>query len=134
MNGRDTLLLACGTAETRSDLRSIFQESFNLLETDNSQQTMLLLKQNHDCIAAVLLDITASEKINASLLEKIRDIPKMDQIPILIIAGEKIRNWYPALLIWGPQTWSFPITTPLFCCSGWKISCGFTAINGIWKS
>ena len=89
MNGRDTLLLACGTAETRSDLRSIFQESFNLLETDNSQQTMLLLKQNHDCIAAVLLDIAASEKINASLLEKIRDIPKMDQIPVLIIAGEK---------------------------------------------
>ena len=51
---RDTLLLACGTAASRNALRTIFEDSFHILEAGNGAQTMLFLKQNQRCIAAVL--------------------------------------------------------------------------------
>ena len=61
MNKHDTLLIACGTTESRKILRENLGENYNLLEAGNARQTMLLLEQNRSCIAAVILDITAKK-------------------------------------------------------------------------
>ncbi|MBQ7085148.1 MAG: HD domain-containing protein, partial [Anaerotignum sp.] len=86
MNVRDTLLLACGSAESRSDLRSVFEDSFNLLEADNTHQAALLLEQNYSCIAVILLNTTISEKIDLSMCEKIKTISDLEEIPIVVLA------------------------------------------------
>ena len=64
MNKHDTLLLSCGSVNNRKILRSILEEKFNLLESTNLSQTVKLLEQNINCIAAVLLDITDVDTIN----------------------------------------------------------------------
>ena len=86
MNVRDTLLLACGSAENRSDLRSVFEDSFNLLEADNTHQAAMLLEQNYSCIAVILLNTTISEKIDLSMCEKIKTISDLEEIPIVVLA------------------------------------------------
>ena len=58
MERYDTLLISSCSAENRAHLRHVMGEGFNLLEAVNVKQTMLLLKQNSTCIAALLLDIT----------------------------------------------------------------------------
>ena len=85
---RDTLLLACGTATTRGALRSIFEDSFNILETDNSQQTMLFLDQNQRCIAAVLLDVTQKKQGCTSVLIEMDRLSMLEDIPVIMIADE----------------------------------------------
>ena len=55
MERHDTLLITSSSAENRAHLRDVLGEGFNLLEADNARQTLLLLKQNSSCIAALLL-------------------------------------------------------------------------------
>ncbi len=85
MNKHDTLLIACGTAESRKTLRGILGENYNLLEAGNAQQTLLLLDQNRSCIASVLLVVTGAEaQQEASALHK--DMTAyLDRIPIIVI-------------------------------------------------
>ena len=80
----DTLLLACGTPASRSALRAIFEEKFNLLEADNTHQTLMLLEQNHPCIAAVLIDQTVPEKTNPDILSKIEAFSLREEIPTIV--------------------------------------------------
>lgn len=82
----DTLLLACGSVESRSALRTVFSDSYNLLEADNSQQTVLLLQQNIHCIASVLLDLTVPEKIDSAVMGSPKLIELMKRVPVIIIA------------------------------------------------
>lgn len=88
MNVRDTLLLACGSLESRTILREIFEDSFNLLESANSQQTSMLLKQNHLCIAAVLLDTTDPAVLDLDILAKLKDYEPIHEIPFIIMIKE----------------------------------------------
>ena len=64
MDKRDTLLLTCGTTESRGTMRELMADSFNLLEADNTYQAVQLLEQNSGCVAAMLVDVTAPEKID----------------------------------------------------------------------
>lgn len=88
MDSRDTLLLACGTSENRKALRSIFKDSFNLLEANNIQQTKLFLEQNHACIAAILLDISISSEICAASPKDICKAAAQREIPVVIITDD----------------------------------------------
>lgn len=85
---RDTLLLACGSQESRAMLSSIFQENYNLLEGENSKQSLLLLNQNIHCIAAVLLDLTVPDKGGHTLLEELTGDRQLSEVPILVILNE----------------------------------------------
>jgi len=80
----DTLLLACGTAANRSAIRSLFEDNFNLLEAENVHQAFMLLRQNHSCIAAILLDHTVSEKLDPLVLNNIEALSSSEEIPIIV--------------------------------------------------
>lgn len=88
---RDTLLLACGSAESRAELRPIFEESYNLLEAETGKQAMLLLEQNLHCIAALLLDLTVSSKGGHALLRDVTSDLRLSEVPLLVILGEGSR-------------------------------------------
>jgi len=88
MDKHDTLLLACGTTENRKMLCSILDEHYNLLEAANTQQTLLLLQQNINCIAAVLLDITVPKLINTELLQNSFVSGLLERVPVIIITPD----------------------------------------------
>ncbi len=88
---RDTLLLACGSAANRAELRPIFEENYNLLEAETGKQALLLLEQNLHCIAAVLLDLTVSNKGGHTLLKEVTADNALSEVPLLVILGETSR-------------------------------------------
>ena len=88
MNVRDTLLLACGSAESRSELHTIFEENYNMLEADNTHQAALLLEQNHSCISVILLDTTISEKIDPAMRKRIETLAITEEIPIIVLVPD----------------------------------------------
>ena len=92
MDRHDTLLISCAVPENRKLLRSILKERYNLLEAANFQQTLLLLNQNADCIAALIMDITVPEMIDREMLERPEIQKQMEQIPVIIISPEDSAN------------------------------------------
>jgi len=86
MDKHDTLLLVCSSTEDRAHLGNILRDNYNLLEACNSQQMMLLLRQNKDCIAAVVSDMEIWEILTAENPEQTCDADFMAQIPVIIIS------------------------------------------------
>ena len=86
MDRHDTLLIASGSSENRKILRDVLSERYNLLEAGSVRQAILLLKQNIDCIAAALLDITDPEQMNRPLLEKPENHALLEKVPVILIA------------------------------------------------
>ncbi len=88
MQRRDTLLLACGTAEDRGTLRSIFEDSYNILEADNGSKMWLLLEQNHPRIAGVMLNVSLLEKPACGMRLPSGDRRRWCQIPAIVITEQ----------------------------------------------
>lgn len=79
MDKHDTLLISCADPQNRKLLRSALQERFNLLEAKNTAQTLLLLQQNQECVAAVVMDISHPEALD-------RELP--GRVPVIVVAPE----------------------------------------------
>jgi len=88
MDKHDTLLIACGTPDNRRHLRSVLQERYHLLEADNTQQMLLLLRQNIDCIAALVLDVTVPEKLDRTFVEQEETKRILDRVPTILVSRE----------------------------------------------
>lgn len=88
MNKHDTLLIACGTKESRKLLRDIFSENYNLLEAGNVRQAMLLLEQNKRCIASVLLDISSEDARKEAAVQRDELVAAMERFPVIVITGD----------------------------------------------
>lgn len=88
MNKHDTLLIVSKTPGNRKQLRTVLRERYHLMEAASIPQTLLLIEQNADCIAAILLDITAQESGNINLagLPTIRK--QMEKVPIIVISPD----------------------------------------------
>lgn len=88
MDKHDTLLIACGESENRRHLREVLEERYNLLEATNFQQAVLLLRQNVECVAAVVTDITIRKKLVQEMQEN-QDVSEfLEQFPVIIMSGE----------------------------------------------
>ena len=86
MDRHDTLLIASTSQENRKILRDALSERYNLLEAGSVRQAILLLKQNKECIAAALLDITDPEQMNRPLLEKPENQALLEKVPVILVA------------------------------------------------
>lgn len=80
---KDTILLV-GGADERMALRGIFGDSYDTLEAESLQQAMMLLEQNHACIACVLVDIPRPEKAAAEALARACLHGTAEEIPLAI--------------------------------------------------
>lgn len=89
MDKHDTLLLACGTQENRSHLRGVLGQRYNLLEAGNAQQTLLLLRQNLHCIAALVLDISDPTALDVKHLVRPEYEDLLHRVPTIIIAPKE---------------------------------------------
>lgn len=82
---KDTLLLVGSAESDRSALHDIFEATFNLLEAENAAQGILLLQQNHSCIAAVLTDIPLSEEGGLRALVEACKPGTEEEIPVICL-------------------------------------------------
>ncbi len=89
MDKHDTLLIVSSDAENRRLLRQVLENRFHLLEACNSQQTMLLLRQNISCIAAVLLDISLENVRQEDLLTRQESLEILSQTAIIAMCREE---------------------------------------------
>ena len=87
MDKHDTILLACGTAEDRRQIRGVLQEHYHLLEADSIRQMMMLLEQNVDCIAALVLMVTVPEKVETAFLEDSRVAALLEKVPTIVMGA-----------------------------------------------
>jgi len=82
---KDTLLLVGDSSSDRVELRSIFEDSYNLLEAESIPQARMLLNQNINCIAAVLADVPLSDEddIRALVTDSTADVRQA--VPVVLI-------------------------------------------------
>lgn len=82
----DTLLICSPIKEHRQNLREIFGGAFHLLESSSINQMLLLLRQNLDCIASLLLDITDLGQIDVANLYLKENTDSLSSVPIIILS------------------------------------------------
>ena len=82
----DTLLICSSLREHRREIRSVFADSFNLLESGDVRQFTLLLNQNISCIAAVLLDVSDWKQSDSDWLESQQNHMDLRKVPVIILS------------------------------------------------
>ena len=88
MERHDTLLIASGSPENRAHLRDVLGGGYNVLEAVNIKQTLLLLKQNSSCIAALLLDITQMSDNEKKQLQNREQVALLSAAPIIVFTED----------------------------------------------
>ena len=86
MTKHDTLLLCSASRENRQELRRVFAHAYHLLEAADPRQLMLLLKQNRDCIAAVLLDINGMEREDRNWIGLEENCGNLSRVPVIVLS------------------------------------------------
>ena len=82
----DTLLICSGIRENRQAVRHVFSDTFNLLEAVDANQLTLLLNQNMDCTAAVLLDITSWNPEDLEWIQQEENRNYLSQVPVIVLS------------------------------------------------
>lgn len=88
MDRRDTILVADDVEINRAVLRSIFEQDFNVLEAENGEQTLFLMRQYRVSIAVVLLDLRMPVKDGYQVMEERLLDPALSELPVAVITAE----------------------------------------------
>lgn len=88
MINRETILIADDAEINRALLRNLFESTYNILEAENGEQALVLLREYSDTIAAVLLDLIMPEKNGYELLETMRAEERLCHVPVIVITAE----------------------------------------------
>lgn len=85
---RDTLLIVDDMEINRTILRTLFESEYNLLEAENGEQALLLIRQYHASLAAILLDLLMPVKNGYQVMEELSHNGLMSNIPIIVITAQ----------------------------------------------
>ncbi|MDE7416704.1 MAG: response regulator [Lachnospiraceae bacterium] len=72
----------------RELLREILETDYIVEAVENGEQALQVLQDQHDGIAALLLDLQMPKADGFTVIAKMRETGWMDRIPVLIISGE----------------------------------------------
>lgn len=85
---RDTLLIVDDMELNRAILRNLFEHDYNILEAENGEQAMLLVKQYHDSLSAMLLDLIMPLKDGYQVMKEMNEYGYMNSVPVVIITSD----------------------------------------------
>lgn len=88
MSTQETILIADDAEINRTILRSLFKGEYNLLEAENGEQALMLLRQYKESITAVLLDLVMPEKNGYQVLEAMQAGNLLYHIPVIVITAD----------------------------------------------
>ena len=89
MERHDTLLFVSTQPELRMAYRGILDGHYNLLEAGNIRQAKVLLEQNYQCIAAVMLDVSEQDRISLEDFGEWSTSEVLEQMPVIIITANE---------------------------------------------
>lgn len=92
MQTQNTLLIAAAAEESRRQLREIFQDSFQLLESQSTDQIQLILSDNPGLVSAVILDAGKESHFSGDGMAIALQAAAAQEIPVMVILDEKDRN------------------------------------------
>ncbi|MBC8571362.1 diguanylate cyclase domain-containing protein [Zongyangia hominis] len=88
MKKRDTILIVDDMEINRAILGGLFQDEYKLMEAENGEQALLLLKEYHSSIAIVLLDLVMPVKSGYQVMEELGGSPLLDEVPVAVITAD----------------------------------------------
>lgn len=88
MEKSETILIADDEEMNRDILRALFQGEYNLLEAENGEQAILLLKQHRESATMVLLDLLMPVKNGYEVLAWMRKERLTYHIPVIVISAD----------------------------------------------
>ncbi len=72
----------------RALLCHILEDEYETLEAEDGDVAMELLKEEHDTISAVILDLLMPKMNGLEVLEQMQSIPELAQIPVIVATGQ----------------------------------------------
>lgn len=92
MQTQNTLLIAASTEESRRQLREIFQDSFQILESQSTDQIQLILSDNPGLVSAVILDAGKESLFSGDGMAFALHAAAAQEIPVMVILDDKDSN------------------------------------------
>lgn len=96
MAKHETILIADDSEINRAILRGLFDQEYNVLEAENGNQALMLLKQYQDTISVVLLDLIMPGLDGYGVLKEMQRAELLYDSPVVVItaddsAGNRVR-------------------------------------------
>ena len=105
--GRKQILVVEDNELNREILCAILKESYQVLQAENGQAALALLRRQGEEISLILLDVVMPKMDGYTLLDILRGDPVLSSIPVIVTAVRRTRWWlFPTV----PRT-SYPSPT-----------------------
>lgn len=88
MNKRDTILIVDDGEVNRAILRTVFEKDYRVMEAENGEQAMVLIKNHHRQIACILLDLMMPIKDGFQVMRELSAQGLLVEVPVVIITAE----------------------------------------------
>ena len=85
---RNTLLIVDDMEVNRTILRSLFKQEYNIMEAENGEQGLMMLRKYKNKIAAILLDIVMPVKNGHEVMVEMADDNLLDTVPVIVITSQ----------------------------------------------
>lgn len=93
MGRRDTILIVDDMEMNRVILRGLFQDEYHLLEAENGEQALLLIRQCHSSLAMILLDVIMPVMNGYQVMEELGAGGFLSEAPVVVItAGNSLES------------------------------------------
>ena len=90
---RYTILVADDSEMNRSILRSMLEESYDIIEAEDGLQAVALLQQMEQEISLVLLDIVMPNMDGFDVLSAMNKYEWITSVPVIMISAENTREF-----------------------------------------
>ena len=88
MANQETILIADNSEIYCAILRGLFEGEYNLLEAENGEQALMMMRQYRESITVVLLDLFMPEKDGYEVLQEMRQENLIFHEPVIVITAE----------------------------------------------
>lgn len=82
MAEQETILVADDSEINRAILRNLFEGKYNILEAENGEQALMLLRQYRESVSVVLLDLIMPLNDGYSVLDEMRREKFLYHVPV----------------------------------------------------